>query len=135
MSTTPEQTAEGALVVEPGGRSVVPQARKSPKHLARGANMRHLAYRRIARAGGWGLFIGALAGIIAAVVPTPLAPWQLISVGTSLGMALEYLGVMPSAYRRNLLTKWAMHYDDHVKRGLITEAQRQQQVDILLSKY
>jgi len=42
---------------------------------------------------------------------------------------------MPSSYRRNLLSKWAKHYDELAKAGLISETQRQQQVDVLLAKY
>ena len=93
------------------------------------------SYRRLARAGGWALLIGAIAGIVAAAVPTQLPLWQLVSIGTSLGMALDYLGLMPSSYRRALLTKWAKHYDKLVKDGLITDEQRQRQVEVLLLKY
>jgi hypothetical protein len=108
---------------------------KAVKSVARRAIAKQTAYRRVARAGGWGLLVGALAGIVAACIPTLLAPWQLVSIGTSFGMALDYLGLMPSSYRRKLLTKWAKHYDELVRAGLISELQRQQQVDILLSKY
>lgn len=125
---TAERTAAGAV-------AMVPKASAAIKSVARGASVKQLAYRRLARAGGWGLLLGAVAGIVAAMVPTLLQPWQLVSVGTSLGMSLDYLGLMPSSYRRNLLTKWARHYDELSRAGLISEAQRQRQVDVLLSKY
>lgn len=114
------------------GATAVPKATKS---VGRAATAKQLAYRRLARAGGWGLLIGALGGIVAATVPTLLTPLQLVGVGTSLGTSLDYLGLMPSSYRRTLLTKWAKHYDELVRAGLITEAQRQRQVEILLAKY
>ena len=133
MSTTLESaSAVPAGIIEPRELTKAPKAVKS---IVRNATAKQLAYRRFARAGGWGLLAGALAGIVAATVPTLLSPWQLVSIGTSLGMSLDYLGLMPSSYRRNLLTKWAKHYDGLVQDGLISEAQRQRQVDVLLSKY
>ena len=123
MSTTLKQ--------RPADPAKVPRGTKPAARAA----ATQLAYRRVARAGGWGLFVGAIAGIVAATVPTLLAPWQLVTVGTSLGMSLDYLGLMPSSYRRRLLTKWANHYDELVRGGLISDAQRQRQVDVLLSKY
>ena len=81
------------------------------------------------------MLFGAIAGVVAAVVPTLLAPWQLVAIGTSLGTALDCLGLMPSAYRRKRVTRDAKHLDQLVKAGLISEAQRQRQIDALLSKY
>jgi hypothetical protein len=101
----------------------------------RGKGVKPLGHHRVARAAGWGLLVGAIAGVVAAVVPTLLRPWQLVAIGTSLGTALDYLGLMPSAYRRNLLTMWAKHYDQLVENGLISEAQRRQQIDTLLLKH
>ena len=135
MDTTPEQASASLVAVADSARAVAPRAGKVAKVVARGANLKQVAYRRLARAGGLGLLFAAIAGIIAAIVPTLLAPWQLVSIGTSLGMSLDYLGIMPSTYRRSLLSKWARHYDELAKAGLISEAQRQRQVDILLAKY
>jgi hypothetical protein len=100
-----------------------------------GSAAKQVAYHRIARAGGWGLLVGALAGIVAACVPTLLTPWQLVAIGTSLGTSLDYLGLMPSRYRRNLVTKWAKHYDQLVRDDLISDAQRQRQIEVLLLKH
>lgn len=135
MNTTPEHAPGGLVAVVDSVAAISPKGIKVVKAAARGTAVKQLAYRRLARAGGWGLFVGALAGVIAAAVPTLLTPWQLISIGTSLGMSLDYLGIMPSSYRRNLVSKWAKHYDDLVKAGLISDTQRQRQIDILLSKY
>jgi hypothetical protein len=99
------------------------------------ATIKQVAYHRIARAGGWGLLVGGLAGIIAACVHTLLTPWQLVAIGTSLGTSLDYLGLMPSAYRRNLVTKWAKHYDQLVKEGYISDEQRKRQIEVLLLKH
>jgi hypothetical protein len=117
------------------GRALVKTAKvdQAAKALSRRATKR-LGYHRMARAGGWGLLGGAIAGIVAAAIPTLLAPWQLVALGTSFGMSLDYLGLMPSAYRRNLLTKWAKHYDQLVKDGLISDAQRQRHIEALLLK-
>lgn len=135
MDMTPEQASASLVAVADSARAVAPRVSKAAKAIGRGPNLKQVAYRRLARAGGWGLLIGAIAGIVAAKVPTLLAPWQLVSIGTSLGMSLDYLGIMPSTYRRNLLSKWANHYDELAKAGLISEAQRQRQVDILLAKF
>jgi hypothetical protein len=132
MTTTREKPPQSAVV------TIDPQAIVKPppaaKPSARKATNKPLGSHRIARAGGWGLLVGAMAGIVAAAVPTLLTPWQLVAVGTSFGMSLDYLGLMPSAYRRNLLTKWAKHYNQLVEDGLISDAQRQRQIDALLLK-
>lgn len=114
--------------------NVVAKAKPAAKRASASAATQ-VAYHRIARAGGWGLLIGALAGIVAASVPTLLTPWQLVAIGTSLGTSLDYLGLMPSAYRRNLVTRWAKHYDELVRTGLISDAQRQRQIEALLLKH
>jgi hypothetical protein len=111
-----------------------PKTPRGNKSVARRSAAKQLGYHRIARAGGWGLLVGAIAGVVAAAVPTLLTPWQLVAVGTSFGMSLDYLGLMPSAYRRKLLTKWAKHYNQLVEEGLISDAQRQRQIDALLLK-
>lgn len=124
-----------AVTIE--SRDIVKAVNKTKQLVKRvpGSAAKQVAYHRIARAGGWGLLIGALAGIVAASVPTLLTPWQLVAVGTSLGTSLDYLGLMPSAYRRNLVTKWAKHYDELVRAGLISDAQRQRQIEALLLKH
>jgi len=133
--TVHEDVSPSMSAIEPQGVLRVSEAQSIMRTSTRAVATKQEAYRRIARAGGWGLFVGALAGVIAACVPTLLTPWQLVAIGTSLGTSLDYLGLMPSAYRRSLVAKWAKHYDQLVKDGLISDAQRKRQIEVLLLKH
>lgn len=103
--------------------------------ISRWAGVKLLGDHRVARAAGWGLLAGALAAVVAAVVPTRLEFWQLVAIGTSLGASLDSLGLMPSACRRKLVTTYAKHDNQLVENGLISEAQRRQQIDALLRNH